>query len=227
MSVDVATALQRAGQWDAALATGPSPTRRAEILVDRHIWRLDDRSEALEAIDAIQPGAPQLASLLMSQMVYWNQLLKLAPNAYGVYDPVDGFNEALDAAEKAGDLEVTKWATFWAAVANEALRYDRRAAAEGYERARQFAIETGDLLLESYAVRHQGFNLLGEDPPSAIHLLRRSLYLRAAVGARPHTAAAQQALAEGLGDGVEAGELLVIAGATAVELGLTWLLPKS
>ena len=59
-----------------------------------------------------------------------------------------------------------------------------------------------------------------------IQLLRRSLQLRAACGARPQVTAAQVALAEALGSGPEADELREIAGATAVDLGLTWLLPK-
>ena len=54
--------------------------------------------------------------------------------------------------------------------------------------------------------------------------LRRSLQLRAALGARPQTAAAQLALASALGDGdSEAADLRAIAWATAEELNMPGL----
>jgi hypothetical protein len=221
MSLDATYALQRAGQWDAALAAAPTAARRAEILTDRHLWRLDPPGEALAAIDEVEPTDPALATLLKSQLVYWHQLFKLgSPDAYGDYDPVDGF------AAAAKDPRLADWATFWHAVAMEHLRHDPGAAHAGYERARQAAVEAGDRLLESYAVRHQGVQLLGDHQTGGIQLLRRSLQLRAACGARPLVTAAQVALAEALDNGPEADELREIAGATAVELGLTWLLPE-
>jgi hypothetical protein len=221
MSRDTTYALQRAGEWDAALDAAPTTARRAEILTDRHLWRLDPPGEALAAIDELEPTDPALAALLKSQLVYWHQLFVLGPpDAYGDYDPVDGFLVAAKNPRLAG------WATFWHAVAMENLRHDPAAAGAGYERARQAATEAGDRLLESYAVRHQGFQLLGDNQTSGIQLLRRSLQLRAACGARPQVTAAQVTLAEALGSGAEADELLEIAGATAVDLGLTWLLPE-
>ena len=53
--------------------------------------------------------------------------------------------------------------------------------------------------------------------------LRRSLQLRAALGARPQTAAAQIALASELPPGPEADELREIGRRTARELGIPWL----
>lgn len=221
MSLDVTYALQHAGQWGAALAAAPTMARRAEILTDRHLWRLDPPGEALAAIDELEPVDPALAALLKSQLVYWHQLFELGSrDAYGGFDPVDGFVAATKDSRLAG------WATFWHAVAMENLRHDTAAASAGYERARRAAREAGDRLLESYAVRHQGFQLLGGNQPSGIQLLRRSLQLRAACGARPHVTAAQVALADALGSGPEADELREIAGVTAVDLGLTWLLPE-
>jgi hypothetical protein len=221
MSLDATYALQRAGEWDAALAAVPTSARRAEILTDRHLWRLDPPGAALAAIDEVEPADPALATLLKSQLVYWHQLFKLgSPDAYGGYDPVDGFAKAAQEPRLAG------WATFWHAVATQNLRNDPATAGAGYERARQAATEAEDRLLESYAVRHQGIHLLGDDQTSGIQLLRRSLQLRAACGARPHVTAAQVALADALGSGPEADQLREIAGANAVELGLTWLLPE-
>jgi hypothetical protein len=213
----VALTLQRAGRWDDALALAESPAQRAEILVDRHIWRLDDPAEAFAATEVVEPA---LAILLQSQLRYWNELFKFHPSDGA--DPIDGFAEAAKEPRLAG------WATFWHAVATENLRDDPDAAAPGYERARESAVASGDRLLESYAVRHIGYLRVARDRPAGVLMLRRSLQLRAACGARPHVTAAQVLLAETLGAGApEAAELLAIARDTAVELGLTWLLPES
>jgi hypothetical protein len=221
MSLDVTHALQRAGLWDAALAIAPTPQRRAEILVDRHIWRVDAPDGALAAVAEIRALDPALSILLRSQIVYWHKLLKLGPpDAYGADDPVDGFAEAAKEPRLAG------WATFWQAVATEALRKDLAGAEAGYESARLASKAAGDRLLESYAVRHLGALLIDIHQAGAIQLLRRSLQLRAACGARPHVAAAQALLADTLGSGPECDELREIAATTAAELGLTWLLPK-
>jgi hypothetical protein len=83
--------------------------------------------------------------------------------------------------------------------------------------------DSGDLLLESYVVRHQGGHLVGSDRPAGEMLLRRSLYLRSALGARPQTAAAQATLAQELPPGQERDALRGAARSVASELGLTWL----
>ena len=57
-----------------------------------------------------------------------------------------------------------------------------------------------------------------------LDLLRRSYQLRAALGARPQTAAAAATLAAALPPGAEAGQLREAARITATELQLTWLL---
>jgi hypothetical protein len=221
MNLDVTYALQYAGHWDAALASAPTLARRAEILTDRHLWRLDPPENAFAAIDEIDPVDPALTVLLRSQLIYWHQLFKLgSPDAYGDHDPVDGF------AQAAKDPRLAGWATFWHAVAVENLRQDPAGAGPCYERARQAAIKTEDRLLESYAIRHQGVQLLAEDRTGGIHLLRRSLQLRAACGARPQVIAAQMALADVLGGGPEADDLREIASAAAVQLGLTLFLPE-
>jgi hypothetical protein len=235
--LDDTLALQRAGRWESALAATDSPRRRAEILTDRHAWRFDPPGEAVAAIDAIRPADPALAALLFGQIVYWHRLRKLdPPEAYGAHDPVDGF------AEAAADPALAGWAAFWQGVALENLHDEPMAAAGNYEQARRASLADGDRLLESYAVRHQGAILLDGDWSTGLRLLRRSLHLRAACGARPHVTAAQRSLAQVLTEGPpggdrrsagvraadldEARQLNEIADATAVELDLTWLLPQ-
>jgi hypothetical protein len=78
-------------------------------------------------------------------------------------------------------------------------------------------------LLESYAVRHLGAQALDRGDAVGLELLWRSYHLRAALGARPQTAAAAATLAAALPPGAEAEGLKAIALRTALELRLTWL----
>jgi hypothetical protein len=98
------------------------------------------------------------------------------------------------------------------------------AAVPRYTEALGWAREQGDLMLESYAVRHLGDHALEAGDAGGLDLLRRSYQLRAALGARPHTAAAAATLAAALPPGAEAGQLREAARITATELQLTWLL---
>ena len=215
----VARRLQRAGHWEAALRLTPhsedGAVLRAEILVDRHTWCLDSTDEARGAIAEITASAPATAAFLITVLEYWRQLTKSDHPFIGP-DPVAEF-ERLDGQIAPG------WANFWLGVALENLRLDRDGAQAAYRRALATALEEGDLLLESYVVRHQGFYLLEQDREAGLALLRRSLHLRAACGARPHVAAAQAALAEALGVGPESVLLRRLVARSAEELNLTWL----
>jgi tetratricopeptide (TPR) repeat protein len=220
-----ARALQRAGQWDAALRVIAKDDRplthalRAEILVDRHLWRVDPADDALASVGVIAEEHPALATLLTGQLEYWRRLLKTG-NTPLHDDPVEAFTEA------AVDDALYGWAMFWRGVSTDNLLGERERAASGYLRALTRARIDGDQLLESYCVRHQGFQLLETDHEQGLALLRRSMNLRAALGARPATAAAQAALGEALGDAPEGAELRALASDTAVELDLTWLKPE-
>jgi hypothetical protein len=234
--------LQRAGQWTTALGFVPDTPLgqllRADILVDRHFWQLDPVEEAQAAVDSIQATYPAHAAFLAAQLEYWRQLQR--PDAPPIADdPVDTLGKlAADAADRGtavGHDNSTShtsahtpgfggWAVFWHAVTLDLLRQDTDAAAEGYARALTIASTSGDQLLESYAIRHQGSHAHDAgDLARAIPLLERSLQLRAARGARPHTAAAQAALADALGNDPRANDLRAIVATTANELNLTWL----
>ena len=216
---DAAQYLRLAGQWDLALAALPADAvnRRAEILVDRHLWRLDPPDEAHTAVAAVAAaGGTALAGLLDGQLRYWRML-----NTPG--RPADGMaaaEESLLAA--AGDPGLAGWAAFWRGVLAENIGQDRAAAAGLYAQAS--AAGQGDRLLGSYVDRHVGFHLHADgDAEEAVLLLRRSLYARAALGAVPQVAAAQAALAGALPAGGEREMLLASARVTADELGLNWL----
>jgi hypothetical protein len=174
---------------------------------------VDDAVEAVAAIDGTAMG-----TLLRAQLEYWRRLFKLEGEQI-MDDPVTGFASAADDPALAG------WATFHGAIARENLHDDGVSSAAGYRKAAHIARDTGDVFLESYVVRHQGDQAINRqgDRERGIALLRRSLQLRAALGARPQVAAAQIALAGELPNGPEADELREIGRMTARELGIPWL----
>ena len=208
--------LRRAGQWNAALALVPADADalRAEILVERHVWRLDPTAEAIAAVHVLPESA--LATLLLAQLEYWRQGFKLDGEPI-MADPVAGF------ADAATDPALAAWATFHHAISTQNLRDDPATAAEGFARALELG--GGDPFLESYVVRHQGDQEINRHGrrEAGIALLRRSLYLRAGRGARPPAAAAAATLAGELPAGPEADELRAIAQQTARELEIPWL----
>jgi hypothetical protein len=250
--------LQRAGRWNDALdllsgADDPAAVElRADVLTDRHQWRVDDRTEALAAIDAVRPGNEPLATLLTAQIEYWLRLFeRRAPDDLAAErrdlptlteDPVEDF---LLAAKAFGDAPMHDWAMFWYAVGSENVRDDVATARPVYDEVVARATERGELLLASYGNRHLGFVAvyLDGDREAGLDLLRLSAQQRAAVAARPHVAAAQSALAMALDDiaaadpgakpeptagapgtaGPESTYLRALVNHTAAALDLTWL----
>jgi len=95
-----------------------------------------------------------------------------------------------------------------------------------YTPAMTWARQHEDLMLESYAARHLGDHALQAGDTSGLDLLRRSYYLRAALGARPQTAAAALTLSAVLPSGTEADQLRETAAVIARDLQLTWLLEQ-
>jgi hypothetical protein len=223
--------LQRAGRWDLALqvlAAEPSdPTSaalRADILVDRHWWRLDRAAEAQQAVTELAEdhSSSALAAFLDAQLRYTRAL-------FGARFGLDPEPDDASLAEQAfrlaaADERLRGWATFWLGVLADNLHHDRASAADRYAQALQLAESDDDQLLISYVVRHQGFHLLASDYQQAVARLRRSLYLRAALGARPHVAAAQATLADALPAGFERDLLRDTATRVAGDLDLSWLL---
>jgi hypothetical protein len=223
--------LQRAGQWDLALqvlaAEPPDPTTaalRADILVDRHWWCLDRAAEAQQAVTELAEdhSSSALAAFLDAQLRYTRALFGAQ---FGLDPDPDDPSLAEQAFRLAAAAEPLRgWATFWLGVLADNLHHDQASAADCYARALQLADGDDDQLLISYVVRHQGFHLLGSDHQQAVAWLRRSLYLRAALGARPHVAAAQATLADALPAGIERDLLRDTATRLARDLDLSWLL---
>jgi hypothetical protein len=250
--------LQRAGRWDLALdliADSPDAYNaadlRADILCDRHQWRLDDRTEAIAAIDAIRGTNRSLAMLLTAQIEYWAHLFRKNVMAGAnvdadpgeppglVADPVEEFHRV---TKETDDEGLRDWATFWYAVSSENVRDDLATARPLYAEVYERATARGELLLASYASRHLGGVALFDDGEVAegLELMKLSMYQRATAGARPHLAAAQSlyamaldaaAAAEpgttpkpGAGEpGPESTLLRSLVAHSAAELDLTWL----
>jgi hypothetical protein len=223
--------LQRAGHWDLAVdvlaAEPPDPTAaalRADILVDRHWWCLDWPAEAQQAVTdlANEHSSSALAAFLGAQLRYTRALFG---TQFGLHpDPHDASLAEQAFQHAATDEPLRGWATFWLGVLADNLHHDQASAADHYAQALQLADGDDDQLLISYVVRHQAFHLLDSDHEQATTGLRRSLYLRAALGARPHVAAAQATLADALPAGTERDVLRDTATRLAGDLGLCWLL---
>ncbi|WP_042441541.1 hypothetical protein [Streptacidiphilus jiangxiensis] len=213
-AVPAARQLLLLGAWDLALgllagADGEGvPELRAQILVERNWWRLDDPAAALAAADAL-PHAP----LLRGQLAYTRLLFDPTPSDDDAALAGSAFQSAADDPATAG------WGSFWQGVLRQNIHEDDAAARPSFDEALRRSREEGDLLLESYVVRH-----LSDYEADPTPLLRRSLQLRAALGARPQVAAAQMSLAGELPEGAERALLLEASRATAEELGLTWVL---
>jgi hypothetical protein len=213
------------GEWDGALALldgadsdgkgGDTAAIRARILVDRYWWRLDDPAPAERAVAGLED--PLLRGYLAAQLAYTRILFALGPR------PGDERVMHAGLQEAARDETWRAWATFWQGVVAGNVHDDPDTARQRYGEALALCRDGDDLLLESYVVRHQGGHLIESDRPAGEMLLRRSLYLRSALGARPQTAAAQATLAHELPPGQERDMLVRAARSAASELGLTWL----
>jgi hypothetical protein len=217
---DAARALKRAGLWSLALDLpgADSVALRAEILTDGYWWRLEGAAEAEAAVAALVEQDPLLGGFYDAQLAYTRMLFGIDPR------PDDGERVRTGFSAAAGDQRLASWATFWLGVVAERLDHDPEQANKRYTQAFDAALRDQDLMLESYAIRHLGGQAVEDGDMTGLDLLRRSYHLRAALGARPQTAAAAVTLAACLPPGAEADQLTEIAARTARELRLTWLI---
>jgi hypothetical protein len=216
----MASRLHLLGEWDAALAVlGPdaAPELRAEIAVDRWFFRMQNHAEAEKAVAALDPASP-IAQLLTGRLAYSRLLFRRDTCA----DDRAAAEAAYRAAAEDGDEILSAWAEYHWAVLLDNIDEDAASALPRYETALEVATKSGEGLFESYIIRHLAPH---KEPAERLAMLRRSLHLRAALGARPQTIAAQALLAEYLPEGdPERAELLRIFRPGAEELHIAWLL---
>jgi hypothetical protein len=221
----VARLLYRFGDWDAALAVLDGRAGdldvlelTAQILIDRNFWRLDDPEPARVALAALDP-ASMASRYLCAQLAYARILFGRDPLPDDTQTAESGFRAATH------DKRLRGWGVFWLGALADNVRADPATARVCYDDALALCRKENDLLLESYVVRHLAGHAieLDHDQPAGQLMLRRSLYLRSALGARPQVAAAQVSLASELPAGPERQTLRETASTTALELGLTWL----
>jgi hypothetical protein len=215
-----AWSLKRAGLWDLALRLpiADMTAVRAEILTDRFWWRLDKPAEAEAVVAALSQEDPLLSEFYDAQLAYTRVLFGIGPR------PDDGARARAGFSAAAADERLANWAIFWTGIVAEKLDHDLEQARQHYTEALDAAVQDEDLMLESYAIRHLGGLAIEHDDLTGLDQLRRSYHLRAALGARPQTAAAAAALAAALPPGAEAEQLNRLAAQTARELRLTWLI---
>ncbi|MGW1208322.1 hypothetical protein ACWD5F_01655 [Streptomyces sp. NPDC002499] len=219
----VARRLYVLGEWDAALAAlGPDtePELRAEIAVDRWFFRIEGHEEAEKAVEALDPASPT-RHLLTGRLAYSRLLFRRGPRPDDRAVAEAGYRAAVES----GDEKTRAWAEFHWAVLLDNIDEDRAGALPLYETSLEVATKTGDGYLESYVIRHLAVH---KEPAERTAMLRRSLHLRGALGARPQTLAAQALLAANLPeDDPERAELLRVFRPGAEELRIGWLLREA
>ncbi|MFC8080554.1 hypothetical protein ACFUN8_34060 [Streptomyces sp. NPDC057307] len=219
----VARRLHMLGEWDAALTVlGPDtePELRAEIAVDRWFFRIEGHEEAEKAVAALDPVSPT-AHLLTARLAYSRLLFRRDPRA----DDRAAAEAGYRAAAEGGDEMTRGWAEYHWAVLLDNIDEDAAGALPRYETALEIATRSGDGYFESYIIRHLAPH---KEPAERIAMLRRSLHLRAALGARPQTVAAQAILADNLPENdPERAELIRTFRPGAEELRIGWLLSEN
>lgn len=218
----IARRLQMLGEWDTALAVlGPDadPELRAEIAVDRWFFRIEGHEEAEKAVAALDPASPT-AHLLTARLAYSRLLFGREPRADDRAVAEAGYRAAIES----GDEETRAWAEYHWAVLLDNIDEDPAGALPLYESSLDVATKSGDGYFESYIIRHLAPH---KEPAERMAMLRRSLNLRAALGARPQAIAAQALLAENLPEGdPERTELMRMVRPGAEELHIGWLLSE-
>lgn len=216
----VARRLHLLGEWDAALSVlGPDaePEVRAEIAVDRWFFRIEGHGEAEKAVAAIDPVSPT-AHLLTGRLAYSRLLFRREPRADDRAVAEAGYRAAIEG----GDEKTRAWAEYHLAVLLDNIDEDQAGAVPLYESALDVATNSDDGYFESYIIRHLAPH---KEPAERMAMLRRSLNLRAALGARPQAIAAQALLADNLPEeDPERAELLRTVRPGAEELRIGWLL---
>ncbi|WP_043682953.1 hypothetical protein [Streptomyces xylophagus] len=222
----MARSLHLLGEWDAALAAldpDTDPELRAEIAVDRWFFRIEGHDEAEKAVAALDPASPT-RHLLTGRLAYSRLLFRRDPRPDDRAAAEAGYRAAVESGDERGDEKTRAWAEYHWAVLLDNIDEDATGAVPRYERALEVATASGDGLFESYIIRHLAPH---KEPAERLAMLRRSLHLRAALGARPQTIASQALLADNLAeDDPERAELMRVFRPGAEELRIGWLLSE-
>lgn len=141
------------------------------------------------------------------------------------------FEQAAELYHRLGDARGEAEALFWIGCYHQVVRDDDEAGLPFLERSYRLAVEIGDDLTRSYAVRHLGFaDLAGGGTAAGRRRLEESVQLRRKIGFRPGVAAGLLSLAQVAAEtGDRDGELALLdeAEATARDSGahgiLQWI----
>ena len=156
--------------------------------------------------------------MLTARLAYSRLLFQLDPRTDDRAVAEAGYRAAVES----GDEKQRAWAEYHWAVLLDNIDEDPTSALPLYETALDVATKYGDGYFESYIIRHLAPH---KEPAERISMLRRSLHLRAALGARPQTIAAQALLADSLPENdPERAELMRTFRPGAEELHIGWLL---
>lgn len=158
--------------------------------------------------------------MLTARLAYSRLLFQRDPRADDRAVAEAGYRAAVES----GDEKLRGWAEYHWAVLLDNIDEDPAGALPRYETALEIATKSGDGYFESYIIRHLAPH---KEPAERIAMLRRSLHLRAALGARPQAIAAQALLADNLPENdPERAELMQTFRPGAEELHIGWLLSE-
>ncbi|GAB2816414.1 hypothetical protein [Lentzea nigeriaca] len=133
------------------------------------------------------------------------------------------FEQAAELYHRLGDAQGEAEALFWIGCFHQVVRNGDEEGLPFLERSYRLAVESGDDLTRSYAVRHLGFaDLANGDRESGRRKLEESVELRRKIGFQPGVAAGLLALAQVAAEsGDREGELALLdeAEATARDCG--------
>ncbi len=106
------------------------------------------------------------------------------------------FERAVELYRALGNPRGESEALFWVGTFHQVIRHDNDAAAPALERSYDLAVQVGDKLTQSYAVRHLGFaEMAAGRTSSARERFEESVRLRREIGFLPGVAAGLVALA--------------------------------
>lgn len=167
--------------------------------------RLDRAKELYELAtfggdpDALAVGEDELDGLEADLMLARGRLLHARFLADHQENPqeLSALKRAVQLYQRLGDVRGEAEARFWVGTLHQVVRGDGDAALPQLQRAYDLAVQVGDALTRSYAVRHLGFHAMEQGHfDLAGEQLEESLRLRRQLGFRSGVAAALLALAE-------------------------------
>ena len=187
--------LRGQGRWDEALELTEDPFERADILNEQALF-----TGAAEAREAAAIELKRAEARLLQER---GRILHAAFLSEREEDPreLELFCRSLELAREAGDEQLESWGEFWIGIVHQVVRDDHEKSLPHFQAAYDWAKESEETLLRSYAARHLGFAWYEQGRrEDGVAALEESVALRRRDGFLPGVAAGLLTLAEIAGE---------------------------